>query len=213
MADGFSPRIYTPEYYLTLGKFVSDFSEIEQAMQMALWVLAKVATPVAQAVFSGVRADDGANKITRIGVAEKWPESRMLEWEAICGRLTLLRTFRNDILHYGVRWQSENEWITTNREFAHTEDRITESPGTIAILETAIGDLQYLGLHLLRFAFNAQTPGGLTALKRTHDDAWRYRPPSQVPRGKRRNPDSALKRLRQRKPSSAERRKEASQKT
>jgi hypothetical protein len=29
------PRIYTDEFYLALGQFVSEFSEIEQAMQVA----------------------------------------------------------------------------------------------------------------------------------------------------------------------------------
>jgi len=41
-------------------------------MQMALWHFAEVNDPIAQAVFSGVRADDASNKIARIGVAKNW---------------------------------------------------------------------------------------------------------------------------------------------
>ena len=91
MPFDFYPRIYTDEYYCALGQFVSDFSEVEQSLQIVLWHFSGVKSPIAQAVFSGVRADDAANKITRIGVAQKWSEERKAEWKAICDRLGAIK--------------------------------------------------------------------------------------------------------------------------
>jgi len=201
------PRIYTDEFYLALGQFVSEFSEIEQAMQVALWHLVKVKSPVAQAVFSGVRADDAANKIARIGAAEKWPKARIDEWSAISGQLGVIRSFRNDILHYGVKWERENEWVATNRQFVHSPDRITNAPVTVPILEAAIEDLKSLGLHIFYFCFEP-TNRSLSAYDRTQLNAWQYKssPPASDPN---KTPGSAPKQKRQQKPSAAARRKAA----
>jgi hypothetical protein len=181
MPYDFSPRIYTDEYYIALGKFVSEFSEIEQAMQIALWIISKVNSPVAQAVFSGVRADDAANKITRIGVAEKWDEQRKTEWKAISDRLGILRTLRNNILHYGVKWERENEWVITNRQFVHTPDNVTNTPVTVSILEAATDDIQSLSFCLFDFVFGSGGKRmGLSAVDRTLGNAWRYKPSRQA---------------------------------
>lgn len=178
MAFDFHPRIYTDQYYVTLGRFVSDFSEIEQAMQVALWYICGIKSPIAQAIFSGVRADDAANKISRIGVAQKWPDERKAEWKAISDRVSLLRSLRNDILHYGVNWERENEWVTSNRLFVHTEEKVTNTPVTIPILNAAIKDLHSLSIYLLSFAVQGKVVGP-TALDRTLSDTWQYKPPPQ----------------------------------
>ena len=70
MVHEISIRRFTDEYYLALGRFIAAFSEIEGAMQVALWHFSSVKSPVAQAVFSGIRADEASNKITRISNAE-----------------------------------------------------------------------------------------------------------------------------------------------
>jgi hypothetical protein len=98
MAHQISLRLYTEEYYQALGGFVAEFSEIEAAMQVALWHFTKVKTSVAQAVFSGVRADEACSKITRIADAENWSAARKADWKVIADRLGILRTLRNDIL-------------------------------------------------------------------------------------------------------------------
>lgn len=196
MPYDFSPRIYTDEYYIALGKFVSEFSEIEQAMQIALWIISRVNSPVAQAVFSGVRADDAANKISRIGVAEKWDEQRTAEWKAISDRLGILRTFRNNILHYGVKWERENEWVMTNRQFVHTPEKITNTPVTVPLLEAATEDIQSLSFALFDFVFGSGGKRmGLSAVDRTLGDAWQYKSSPQAARpGKTRDKSQKPKR-------------------
>lgn len=84
-------RMYTHEYYQALGHFVTLFTDIECGLQQALWQISKVKSPVAQAIFSGVRADDACNKITRISEAENWSKERQTEWSIISSRVGILR--------------------------------------------------------------------------------------------------------------------------
>jgi hypothetical protein len=171
-------RLFTDEYYDALGRFIADFSEIEGAMQIALWHFAKVKTPIAQAVFSGVRSDDACNKITRIADAENWPEERKIIWQEISSRLGLLRTLRNDIVHYGAEWVAPNTWIATNDMFVHAPKKITNTPVTITILSDATADLQKLSLLLFNFIFaDEMTALGKLSIRQALERAWRYIPP------------------------------------
>jgi hypothetical protein len=199
MTYDFYPRIYTDEYYRALGQFVSDFSEIEQTMQIVLWHLSGMKTPVAQAVLSGVRAEDAGNKITRIGVAKHWSNERKAEWKAICDRVSLIRSLRNDILHYGVLWEREGEWVTTNRQFVHTPEKITNSPVTVEILGFATEDLKHLSFHIFAFCFEAKSHA-FSALDRTQTDAWQYKQPPQAGR-QHKSPGKSPKPKRQPRPS------------
>lgn len=195
-------RNYTPEYYQALGRFVAEFTEIEGGMQMALWHFTHVKVPVAQAVFSGVRADDAANKITRIADAENWSEEIRAEWQVIATRLGILRTLRNEILHYGAEWEIEGEWVITNRNFVHKPEKIVNTPVSPKILEDATADLQLLSLRLFHFIFapDASSSGLLAIKKKTLDQPWRYTPPLRT-----RPPDKTSKKSarppRQRRPS------------
>lgn len=178
---------------------------------MALWHFSKVKSPTAQAIFSGVRTEDACNKITRIADAENWSEPRKTAWQAITTRVGIYRILRNEILHYGAEWQSENLWVVTNRDFVHKLDKITETPVTVEILADATADLGKLSIHLFNFVFEGEMNAPIQrdqVLKR----AWRYTPPQ--PKGCRDTTrDSAPKHSRQPRPSRASRRQAALEKT
>lgn len=176
-----SLRNYTDGYYRALGEFVAEFTEIEAAMQAALWHLTKVSNATARAVFSGLRADDACNKITRIGDVENWNEAKRADWQMISSHLGILRTLRNDILHYGAEWQAENEWIVTNRDYVHREDKVKNTPITVELLAHATSDLRKLSMHLFFFLFGEAIPEE-GRLRRTRwlevlQRAWLYTPP------------------------------------
>jgi hypothetical protein len=202
--------VHTPEYYMALGRFVSDFSELEGAMQVALWILSDVKSPTAQAIYSGVRAEDACNKITRIGDANRWSKPRKDEWKIIADRLGILRVLRNDILHYGAKWVGIDEWLISNKFFAHLPEKATATIISPKILGDATADIEKLLIHLWIFLFgdeiSAATRGSYLnpALLR----AWRYTPPPQAGRPGS-SPGNGPKRPRQPRPSSASRRKAA----
>lgn len=176
MTVGLLARIYSDEYYLHLGRFVSEFTEIECSMQVALWRLSKIQSPVAQAVFSGVRAEEANNKITRIGEAENWSAERKEAWKSISDHLGILRTLRNDILHYGAHWQPDGTWIVTNKPYVHIPQKVTQTPVTIDALKDATADLNKLSLHLFNFLFGDEMPvNGLLHLSSELHRAWRYK--------------------------------------
>jgi hypothetical protein len=194
-------RNYTDEYYQALGRFVAEFTEIEGGLQVALWNFAKVKSPIAQAVFSGVRADDAANKITRIADAENWSQKKRDNWQAITTRLGILRTLRNDILHYGAEWQIEGDWIVTNRGFVHKPEKIVNTPISVQILSDATADLEKLSLHIFHFIFADEgTPLGMATIRAAIEQPWRYTPPSPAPPPNKSSNKSSKSR-RQRRPS------------
>jgi hypothetical protein len=202
-------RIWSKEYYEALGRFVVEFTEVEGTLQRALWHISNVKSPVAQAIFSGVRADDASNKITRIGEAENWSEERRAAWKVIADRLGILRTLRNDLLHYGADLKLDGTWVVTNQRYVHAPRKITRTPVTPAILGEATSDLQKLGIHLFHFLYHeAMSSDAARNLEQTLQHAWRYTPPPQATRPKT-NPDSGPKRPRPPRPSAASRRKAA----
>jgi hypothetical protein len=183
MANELSPRIFTDEYYRALGQFVSRFSEIEGAMQVVLWHFANVRTSVGRAVFSGVRADDACNKITRISDADNWPEGKKAQLKIISDRLGILRTFRNDILHYGGRWESVDTWVVTNELYAHVPSKIKNTPVTTKILEYAASDLEKLGAHIFYLIYGDQLKEeNRQFFNEALERAWLYTPPQQAVR-------------------------------
>ena len=181
MVHEISIRRFTDEYYLALGRFIAAFSEIEGAMQVALWHFSSVKSPVAQAVFSGIRADEASNKITRISNAEGWSDIQKSEWKLISDRLGILRQLRNDIIHYGAEWHGENSWLVSNKMFVHTADRVKTTPVSPSILEDAIADLEKLSFHLFTFIFGDQmTDLGKMVADQNRKTAWRYISPPQA---------------------------------
>jgi len=202
-------RIYSDEYYHALGRFLTEFTDVECALQKALWFFSKAKSPIAQAIFSGVRADDACGKITRIAEAENWSGARLHEWELIRNRVGILRILRNDILHYGANWQLDGTWIVTNKDYVHAAHKITETPVTVDILDDAIADSQKVGLHIFLFLYRDAVSEKASELTRPATQrSWRYKPPQQA--GNRRNsPDNDPKPPRRPQPSSASRRKAA----
>jgi hypothetical protein len=180
MSNGFSPRIFSDRYYRALGKFIAEFAEIEGLMLSALWHLTKVSTPVGQAVFSGVRADDACNKVKRIGDAENWPQSKKAEWKTILDHLKILGALRNDLVHYGVYWSSIDTWYSTNKRIAHTPEKVTTRQISPIILRNATNDLRKLSVLVFVFLYGDQMAvSARKKLRPVLKRAWLYIPPPQ----------------------------------
>jgi|SRR5580692_5233966 hypothetical protein len=180
MSNGFSPRIFSDRYYRALGKFIAEFAEIEGLMLSALWYFTKVSTPVGKAVFSGVRAEDASGKIKRIADAEDWPQSRKDEWKIISDHLTILRALRNDLVHYGVYWDSVDTWYSTNKRIAHLPERVTIRQITPTILRNATNDLRKLSVLIFVFLYGDQMAvSARKKLRPVLKRAWLYTPPAQ----------------------------------
>jgi hypothetical protein len=176
---------FQDKYYEALGRFVAQFSEIEGIMQSALWELSGMKSPLAQALFSGVRTEEASSKIARIGVAQNWSTKRTAEWNAIFTHLGILRQLRNDLLHYGAIWQDDDNWLVTNRNFVHTPSKITNTSISVGILRDATIDLETLWNQIFRLVHGPNLDPrhkdeDLKEISGYADRAWRYKSPARV---------------------------------
>jgi hypothetical protein len=132
------------DYMLALGRFVTEFSNVEALIQKALWQFAGVPEPTAQAVFSGTRTDGCIQFINRIAAAQNWSEPRKKELEHIFSQLGMINKLRNDILHYGSMMTEplDGLWLISNKPFVHLPERIQEICVTPNLLEDATSDLR-----------------------------------------------------------------------
>jgi hypothetical protein len=137
----------------------------------------------AKAAFSGVRTEEATNRITRIGIAERWTAEKTKRWDAISSHLGLIRELRNDILHYGASWQGGENWLVTNKSVIHTDAKLIHVPVTVSILKDATADLERMILLLFNFSFDDGLPESVKgAVHQALKSAWRYKPPPQAVR-------------------------------
>jgi hypothetical protein len=177
---------HTQEYWASLGEFVSTFSIVEVNMQQALWEFAGLSRPLALALLAGsTRIDSAMTLINKISIAKKWKSARKLELQAICTQLGIINKVRNDILHYGARF-NKGEWIVSNRALVATQKRIRITKFTVRTLRDMTKDLTAINSRLVYLAWgsfmNAKTRRSFIQVRRY---AWRYKQPSKPVRGRK----------------------------
>ena len=167
------------QYHQALGEFVSVFSEVETNLLSALWYLAGVESPTAQAVLTGHTVEGAISLINRLGDAEQWPESRKQQFKKFADHLGLINKLRNDILHNGSNWTSSQTWTVTNRHFAHIPSRIRSYPVAAKVLRNARRDLQKIEGDLILFAWGHAMPApALRNFQHASLQPWLYTPPA-----------------------------------
>jgi hypothetical protein len=169
------------QYYETLGTFVTIFAQVESVVHFVLRWAADITEPIAAALFSGTRVDAGTNLIKRLGEAVgDWPAEKTARFEAICHQLGEITQTRNDLLHFGIKFNTDktDSYTISNKLLAHTKERIRETKISAAILDNMTADLLLMYIQLLKFPHGAISrldrtePMSAAALK----SAWRYKP-------------------------------------
>jgi hypothetical protein len=144
----------------------------------ALWYLAKVEFPIAQAVLTGIKVEGAMGLINRLADAQNWSEARKAEFKKFSDQLALINKLRNDILHNGSNWTSSQTWTVTNRHFAHVPSRIRSYPVTAELLRNTRRDLQKIEGDLVLFTWGDAMP---PPTRRNFEQAallpWQYKPP------------------------------------
>jgi hypothetical protein len=129
------------------------FSGVETNLLSALWYLAKVESPTAQAVLTGIKVEGAIGLINRLADAQNWSKARKAEFKKFSDQLGLINKLRNDILHNGSNWTSSQTWTVTNRHSAHVPSRIRSYPVTAELLRSARRDLQKVEDDLVLFTW------------------------------------------------------------
>jgi hypothetical protein len=173
-----------------LGKFVLQFAAVENLLMMTVWTLAKVRPKIAQALFSGLRAEGAMQHIGRILEISDTPQDKKDNYVEIFERFRKINETRNLILHYGLTAEGP-EFVATNKLIALTDSRLQSVPVSTEILEQMIWDLNkilaLLTLNLIDDKNQAQEIVGATFVQ-ISQQPWLYKPPGQSQRDRKRPP-------------------------
>jgi hypothetical protein len=163
-------------YWLALGQFVSAFSAVEIAMQIALRRFAHVRDPIGAALFSGTRTEAAMQYMRRIAEAEKWDKRRRAQIDVIFAQLRLIQNLRNDLLHYGASFKGLDKFAISNRLVAHAQEKIRETAITLPDLQAMGADLATIEVRLLVLA-RKRGERIHPALRPALRASWQYKPP------------------------------------
>jgi hypothetical protein len=172
-------------YHETLGRFIQAFASTEGTINGALREFSKVSGPVARAIFSGTRTDAAKQYITRILDAENYKQGIKDELKSAFDQLGLINSARNDIIHYGTKFEEADRFIVTNEARAHLPSRVSTVTVSTRILEQMMADLNKISMILLVQAMDLTNPESATyyrqALAPILQRPWQYKPTKPVP--------------------------------
>jgi hypothetical protein len=93
---------WTKDYYIALGRFMTEFAKVESVVALALWTLAGVDIKTARAVFSGTRMDAAIGLINRLLSVSRFPDKKREMLDRALIHAQAIAKIRNDIVHYGA---------------------------------------------------------------------------------------------------------------
>lgn len=160
-------------YFFRLGMFIHKFAEVEKWLLMALAKQAKVKSPLAQALFPGVRIDVAKTTIRRIREVEGIPESEILK--RAFDQLTCITTLRNDLVHYGAQFQGDWEPHVSN-QVAAMPGKERKTVATPELLNQATIDLQTIMTAIFLEFFQNEEENLEQSLIDSAQQPWRYKP-------------------------------------
>jgi len=182
-------------YYSALGRFMDEFASIEALMHSLLSHHANVDHKVAQAVFSGVKADVAMGHVRRL--LEVYPTDNADELRSLFDQLAIINGIRNLIVHYGAKPDELEELVTSNEYMALTADRVRKATVSPKALRRMTDDLLKIHAHLVMHLTPEAVSGDpLKWCQKMMRQPWRYIPPAPKPKDQQK-PKNARKRQRQ----------------
>jgi hypothetical protein len=164
------------EYFEALGRFIHEFSQVEQILYMLLCAKLKMEMKVAAALFSGLQTAGIISNIKRLYEAdgEKPPALMSTIFEHI-GTLT---TARNEIVHYGGEGSGAEERRVSTAIKSHMQKKAKDWPVSATTLGLMQSDAEKAYVLFLNLLSQSGAMDNHPALTR----AWLYKYPSN-PRG------------------------------
>lgn len=118
-------KYQTKAYFEALGRFMHEFSQVEHMLHYRMAVELNLDMDLANAVLSGVKADQAIQNIKRIYQAKRkeLPPDMAEAFEHIA----ILNTARNEIIHYGAEATGDGPQRTVSTALkAHSPDKVKE---------------------------------------------------------------------------------------
>lgn len=163
-----------------LGNFVLRFAETENLLFATISVLANVHSKVAQAIFSGTRAEAAIQYINRLLEIQKVADAKRAIYREIFEHFRHINDARNLILHHGIATIG-TDFVATNRLTALTESRLRSVPASAEVLDQMAADVEKINALLLLNLFadekHAQTVAATSKFGPVSQQPWLYTPP------------------------------------
>lgn len=178
------PDWRSPKYYEALGKFVTEFAEVEGMLFATLVNMADISFDFGQAVFSGMRAKNAADAISKLRNIrqtnpERYSETGLMseDVEECLRKIGAINNVRNGILHYGVSIDSGGKMIarTSHVPPANKQDRYLEV--SIETLDNMTSDLRKIARTLLYYGMSTDDSRSamLGFCEEAMRSAWRHK--------------------------------------
>ena len=168
-------------HWLSLGKFVHRYAEIESAMHHVLRIVANVPDRTARAMFSGTRVSQATDTVKRIYAARK--ESIPSYLVKAFSKIGDVTKARDRLLHHGMQFESGKIIVTD--ETKNLSSRAFKHEVSIADLSALEEDATTIQACLLCFRIEARRPDLIgteihldwTSLAQV---PWRYKSPKPM---------------------------------
>src|SRR4051794_21166355 len=114
----------TIPFYISLGRFLHQYSLLETAMLSVLIGVSGVTQSIGKSIYSGTRITTAKSYVNRILDATGRAALKE-QLKPYFDQISLINSMRDEILHYGATYDfSKNALIVSNERVAHTPDKI-----------------------------------------------------------------------------------------
>src|SRR4051812_10234694 len=104
---------FPPELYEAVGRFVTEYAQIEVNLQLSFWAYSGLDYETARAIIGGQRMADVIDRLKRVIRARNLDRRILSDIESIIPRINKLSEFRDKIMHRSWR-ASELGFAVTN---------------------------------------------------------------------------------------------------
>jgi hypothetical protein len=171
----------THSFYLSLGRFLHQFSLLEGVMLILLIRITGVSQEVGKSIYSGTRIAQAKDFINRTLDATNRKKTKTL-LKPYFDHIGILNGTRDDILHYGARYDFEEKaLIVSNERAAHVSERKRQYIVTPNLLDDMTHDVMMI-IHALLREGNPPNLSVPETFEAEHSLAWRYKQPPLISR-------------------------------
>ena len=169
----------TMPFYVSLGRFLHQYSVLEHMMLIVLMNISGVSQEVGKSLYSGTRIGIAKDFINRILDATN-RQTLKEKLKPYFDQIGLLTSMRDDILHYGAVYDFDrNILLVSNERVAHIADRLrTYEVGPKMLDDMAHDANRAVSGLMVEVLPAANTPEFFLS---SIASPWRYKPPPPVP--------------------------------
>lgn len=163
------------EYYLSLGKFISEYSEVEQHIHIVLMVTAKVSAETAKVIFANTSISNAMSFISKIHLACKDDFSG--NFIKSINQLTIINEHRNIIIHN--KFGMANDFFIAGKKYKKLDghEKIIET--SPEVLDKMTADLYTIKANFQVFILHQKNLPISESLENDARAPWLYKPLQQ----------------------------------